>query len=144
MKRPNVIQLILAIIALGCIGVGGGYIYHFRPLIRASPLKARVTHATFGATEASVYQMLFRPNQIFIEVPETHRDRYSWFAIDMDRKAVGVPNGPRRKPYLHQNHDMNLGVNLRSQKIEDTWVIDWAGRSVTFANSKLRIELGMD
>ena len=85
--------------------------------------------------------MLFSANRLFIELPASHRDRYWWFALDTERKAVGVPNGPRREPYLHQNHDMNLGVGLKDQKIEDAWTVDWIDRGVTFTNSNLKIEL---
>ena len=141
MKRRNLIRAILSIIALGFFTLGGAYIYHFRPLVSAAPWKARVTHATFGATDASVYRMLFSANRLFIELPASHRDRYWWFALDTVRKAVGVPNGPRREPYLHQNHDMNLGVGLKGQKIEDAWTVDWIDRGVTFTNSNLKIEL---
>lgn len=47
----------------------------------------------------------------------------------------------QREPYLHQNHDMNLGVGSEDQKIEDTWTVDWIDRRVTFTNSNLKIEL---
>lgn len=141
MKRRNLIRAILSIIVIGILTLGGAYMYHFRPLVSAAPWKARVTHATSGAIDASVYRMLFCPSRIFIELPKTHRDCYWWFALDTDRKAVGVPSSPRREPYLHQNHDMNLGVGLKDQKIEDTWTVDWNDRGVTFANRNLKIEL---
>ncbi len=114
-------------------------VYHFRPLVIAAPWKCRVTHVQFGTVDAPVYQMIFRPDRLFVEVPKSHRDRYWWFALDVERQAVGVPNGPRQNPYLHQNHDMNLGVDLKDPKIEDSWNVDWLDGGVTFANDTLRV-----
>ncbi len=131
----------LVIFVMGLLILASAHVWHYRPLLQSTAWTAQVTHVSQGRIEAPVYQMLFRPHHLFIELPATHRDWYWWFALDTRRKAIGVPNGPRRIPYLIQHHDMNLGVNLTSGKIGDSWSIAWSDEGVTFSNATLSVSL---
>ena len=131
----------LVIFAFSFLALACAHVWHYRPLLRSTAWKAEVTHTSLGRIEAPVYQMLFRPHHLFIEVPASHRDGYGWFALDTRRQAIAVGASPHKGLYLVQNHDMSLGVNLTSRKIGDSWSIHWTAAGVTFANATLSVVL---
>lgn len=102
-------------------GTASAYVYHFRPLIQTKSYIATVSLENIGQVPAKVYTMLWRPNRLFVELPQSHRKR--WFTCQMNTQSITVPNQIKQTPYLHFNHDMS-GVGLDSDKIEDNWQID--------------------
>lgn len=113
-------------------------VYHWRPLIPSPGLRATCVDGRSIPREARVYRMLFRP-WAFVEFP----DRGSWFVVDLDNRAVAFPTAsPGRSPYLHYNHDMNLGVPVDDTlKGSGEWRVSWSDGQVVWSNGDVTVRL---
>ena len=87
--------------------------------------------------------MLFRPDWVFICLPDEAGDRYRWFSLDLHRQVVAVPGWPRSTPYLHFHHDEAMGIELDFPKLEDDWIIKWGVDGVAFTNGELELEVSL-
>lgn len=141
-RRKWVLIGMLATILI-CTSGGAAVIYHFRPLVYADDYVVVVNEEDERECVATVYRMLGRSEVLFVELAGTlESSLYQWFTVDVQSRRVAVPNAPDRDPYLHFNHDMDLGVFLGDTKIDDNWVVNWSDGTVAFSNGtfSLRVE----
>lgn len=114
-------------------------VYHWRPLIPTSGLRATFVEGQSRRLEARVYRMLFRP-QLFIEIPGRDQSPNRWFAVDLERRTVSRAR-PDRSPYLHYNHDM-MGVPVDDTvKGSGDWHVSWSSGQVRWSNGDITIQL---
>ena len=116
------------------------YVYTCRPLIRTDAWLASYSQEGGQAQQASVYALLFRPERLFVHVPNARVPRYRWFALDLESRKISAPSWPPSKPYLYAKQD-SLGILLDFPKIEDQWRIEWQADTVRFSNASLDVQL---
>lgn len=133
------LYLVLLAVAFGLLLTV--YVYHFRPVWRTEAWAASVRQARLGETEGRVFAMAFRPEWLFVEIPDSHQDGYNWFLVRPAARKVSVGYGPRHEPYLSFNHDWSGGVELTDGKVNDGWEVKWSEGGVVFENQKFRVEV---
>lgn len=131
--------LVLLVVALGLFATA--YVYHFRPVLRTEAWAASVRHARLGETQDRVFVLAFRPDWLFVEIPDSHQDGYKWFLVRPKARKVSVGYSPQREPYLSFNHDWSGGIPLTDGKVNDGWQVSWSERGVVFENRKFRMEV---
>ncbi len=117
------------------------FVYHFRPLLPTSEWRITAERTEGGELRTAAYRMFGRPHILFVELKGTDQGRYRWFCVDTKRRFAAVPNGPGRIPYLHFNHDMELGITLDDAKLEDSWQVIWNEDRVSFTNKQIAVAL---
>jgi len=138
MKRSSKIAIAVLYAALLVIAP---MVYHWRPLVPSSALRATYEQGRSGRRDARVYRMLFR-NVVFVEVPDHAGGGDRWFAVDLDERTVRSPSWPDRSPYLHYNHDMSLGVSVDDTvKRNGDWHVSWSGGQATWSNGAITVQL---
>jgi hypothetical protein len=137
--RRRRLWLVISAVTLGVFVTAYGY--HFRPVLRTEAWAALVRHAQLGETEGRVFVLAFRPDWLFVEIPDSHQDGYKWFLVRPEARKVSVGYGPQREPYLSFNHDWSGGIPLTDGKVNDGWQVSWSERGVVFENPRFRIKV---
>lgn len=117
-------------------------VYHWRPLVSSLALHATYEQGQSGPRDARVYRMLFR-GVVFVELPEDIEGWGRWFLVDLWSRRVFFPTRePDRTPYLHYNHDMNLGVAVdNTQKHDDLWTVTWGDGEASWSYGHITVRL---
>lgn len=116
-------------------------IFHKRPLDATASWEVEANDGEGASLSATVYQMRGRSHLLFVEIPGKAGDSERWFTIDTRRKEVFSPHLPGRFPYLHYNHDQNLGVILWDPKIAEGWGVRWRDGQIRIASDRLTVQL---
>lgn len=137
-----------SLIAAGSLALASGVvvsiaIYHWRPLLESPEIVVSYSGGAAPPRPGTAYRMLFRPDRVFVRLPDHAGARHPWLAADLSRRLVAVPNDPSPTPYLHFNHDMALGVAAdNAVKLATPWTVSWdaSGFTLTSGDQSLRVE----
>lgn len=142
--RKTSLRIVCALLGLMALLGAVAALYHFRPLIPAQSYKATVETPAAGKTSMGVRSMIGRPSWIIVNVPETHLDAERpwnrWFIWD-NRSDLVVRTWVKESPYLHRRHDQSSGIDLLSEKMEDSWRVVRSGGGVRFSNDRQTITI---
>ncbi len=140
MNRRSLIIVVTLAVAVGV--VASSALYHWRPLVESPDFSVSYAVGTSAPLTGTAYRMLFRPDRVFVRLPDDAQSRYSWIAVDLSRRFVAIPNAPDATPYLHFNHDMPLGVAVDDAvKLTTPWTVVWSESGFTASDGASSVQL---
>ena len=126
-RRTLLFCITLAVMLI--VVLGGGLIWHFRPLLKTDDImffelngEQRVPVQVYTRFGFDNEYWLDSPKQVFVFIP--------------DSQIILIPVRLGRRPYLHYNHDMTLGVAIDDKVKWNGEYLSRNERNVIFRSGK--------
>lgn len=110
------------------------FVWHFRPLIKTNDITAYLINGN-QKEAVQVYTRLGFSEEYWISSSN------DWFVFLPKKQRILIPNWPRRSPYLHFNHDMELGVAIDDEIKCDGEYLSRSDKSLIFRSGTNTYEI---